>query len=219
MPPSTFAGLPAHALLVHVVVVLVPLTSVLLLLAVFWPAARRKLSLLTMVLGFVSLVSVPLTTQAGEWLEHRTASTDLLRRHAELGDGLLPWVAGLFVVTVLVWLRDRQLSRESPGGTGGSRVDQPRVDQPMPAGVPAGGPGRFEADATMPAGGVDTATRERAAATGWLAGSAAGIVVVVLALAAAVGSVVDTYLIGDAGAKAVWTGSFSDQPVNGGDDG
>ena len=39
---STVNGLPAHVLLVHAVVVLVPLTSLLLVLVAVWPAARRR---------------------------------------------------------------------------------------------------------------------------------------------------------------------------------
>lgn len=39
---STINGLPAHVLLVHAVVVLVPLTAIMLVLAAFWPSARRR---------------------------------------------------------------------------------------------------------------------------------------------------------------------------------
>lgn len=37
---TTLAGLPAHALLVHGVVVLAPLTAVLAILCAVWPARR-----------------------------------------------------------------------------------------------------------------------------------------------------------------------------------
>ena len=39
---STIAGLPAHILLLHFVVVLVPLTAILLIVCALWPAARRR---------------------------------------------------------------------------------------------------------------------------------------------------------------------------------
>ncbi|MFS8197606.1 hypothetical protein ACLVWQ_02860 [Streptomyces sp. CWNU-52B] len=47
-------------------------------------------------------ISVPLTTEAGELLERHVGSGPLVRRHAELGDGLLPWVVALFMVSAAV---------------------------------------------------------------------------------------------------------------------
>jgi hypothetical protein len=40
---TTIAGLPAHPLLVHLIVVLAPGTAVLEILCALWPAARRRL--------------------------------------------------------------------------------------------------------------------------------------------------------------------------------
>ena len=40
---STFNGLPLHILLNHFIVVLGPLTAILAILCVVWPAARRRL--------------------------------------------------------------------------------------------------------------------------------------------------------------------------------
>ncbi|RKS80051.1 hypothetical protein CLV35_0470 [Motilibacter peucedani] len=105
--PTEVNGLPAHVLLVHVVVALVPLTGLLLLLSVFWPAARARIGVALPVLALVTLVSVPVTTHAGEWLEHRVDPDPLVERHAELGDQMLPWAIGLFVVSVLVWAAHR----------------------------------------------------------------------------------------------------------------
>ncbi|WP_416484811.1 DUF2231 domain-containing protein [Streptomyces sp. CL12] len=109
-------GLPAHVLLVHVVVVLVPLTALALVAAAIWPRAARRLGVLLPALGLVSLVSVPLTTSAGEWLERHVDSDPLVRRHTELGDGLLPWALGLFVLAVVVWWAARGSRREGGGG-------------------------------------------------------------------------------------------------------
>ncbi len=96
-------GLPAHVLFVHVIVVLVPLTSVALVASVIWPAWIHRLGVVLPLLALITLASLPFTVHAGEWLEKRTASNALIRRHAELGDTLLPWVLGLFVLTVVVW--------------------------------------------------------------------------------------------------------------------
>ncbi|MER6026153.1 DUF2231 domain-containing protein [Streptomyces sp. NPDC001851] len=109
-------GLPAHVLLVHVVVVLIPLTALALVSAALWPRAARRLGPLLPLLALVALVSVPLTTHAGEWLERHVADDALVRRHTELGDGLLPWALGLFVLAALVWWAARSSAQPRQGG-------------------------------------------------------------------------------------------------------
>ncbi|MER7839039.1 DUF2231 domain-containing protein [Streptomyces sp. NPDC096040] len=104
---STVNGLPAHVLLVHIVVILVPLTALALVAAALWPRAARRLGVVLPALALVALVSVPLTTQAGEWLERHVTDDALVRRHTELGDGLLPWAVGLFVLATVVWWATR----------------------------------------------------------------------------------------------------------------
>ena len=104
---DTINGLPAHILIVHFVVVGVPLAALLLILSALWPAARRRLGLITPIVGILALISVPVATHAGEWLyDHLLGaqSNPLVRRHTQLGDELLPWVIGLAVAAVAVWL-------------------------------------------------------------------------------------------------------------------
>jgi hypothetical protein len=100
---TKFNGLPAHVLFVHFVVVLVPLTALLAIACAVRPRWARRLGLALPALGLLTLGMVPLTTHAGEWLEKRVGDTPLLQRHTALGDGLLPWATGLFLVTALVW--------------------------------------------------------------------------------------------------------------------
>lgn len=121
---STFNGLPAHVLLVHAVVVLIPLSAILLVLTAWWPAARRKLSLFAAVTAGLALVSVPITTEAGDWLEHHLPRTPLLRIHTELGDYMLPWAIALFVATAAVAAREVMRTRRSAG------VDHSLADGP-----------------------------------------------------------------------------------------
>lgn len=109
--PDTINGLPAHVLLVHAVVVLVPLAALLSVLAVVWPAARRKVGVLLPICALVGLVFVPLATQAGEWLEEHVKETALVEKHTSLGDGLLVWALLLFVLATLFWLLDFAPSR------------------------------------------------------------------------------------------------------------
>ncbi|MGY5121477.1 DUF2231 domain-containing protein [Streptomyces sp. 900105755] len=115
---STVNGLPAHVLLVHIVVVLVPLTALALVAAALWPRAARRLGVLLPGIALVALVSVPLTTQAGEWLERNVTEDTLVRRHTELGDGLLPWALGLFVLATVVWWAARRTGQEQAPGEG-----------------------------------------------------------------------------------------------------
>ncbi|MFF4116075.1 DUF2231 domain-containing protein [Streptomyces sp. NPDC001714] len=115
---STVNGLPAHVLLVHIVVVLVPLTALTLVAAALWPRAARRLGVLLPALALVALVSVPLTTQAGEWLERHVTEDTLVRRHTELGDGLLPWALGLFLLATVVWWATRRGGEERAPGQG-----------------------------------------------------------------------------------------------------
>ena len=100
---DTINGLPLHPLLVHVVVVIWPLAAICAVLGVVWPAARRKLGVITPILALIALVFVPLTTSAGESLEKKTPPDALVERHAELGDQALIWAAPLFVFAFLWW--------------------------------------------------------------------------------------------------------------------
>ncbi|MFI2200281.1 DUF2231 domain-containing protein [Streptomyces sp. NPDC020192] len=113
-------GLPAHVLFVHVVIVLIPLTALALVTAALWPRAARRLGVLLPLVAFVALVSVPVTTHAGEWLERHVNDDALVRRHTELGDGLLPWAMGLFVLAAAVWWAGRRPQAE-PGQGGAMR--------------------------------------------------------------------------------------------------
>ncbi|MES4900821.1 MULTISPECIES: DUF2231 domain-containing protein [unclassified Streptomyces] len=108
MSLTVINGLPAHVLVVHFVIVLVPLTALAVVVGAIWPSAARRMGVALPLLALVTLASVPVATSAGEWLEEHVDSDALVRRHAELGDGLLPWVAGLFVLAAAVWWTTRR---------------------------------------------------------------------------------------------------------------
>ncbi len=121
---TTINGLPAHVLLVHAIVVLLPLSSLLLVLSGLWPAARRKLAAPNAILAVLVVILVPITTDAGEWLERRIASTPLVRTHTELGDTAL-WVAiPVALLALVVWWRQRESTTAvpEPEGSGGTAV-------------------------------------------------------------------------------------------------
>jgi len=107
-----FNGLPAHPLLVHLVVVLLPLTAVAAVLVSLWPAAQRKLTFLVPLGAVVGALAVPLTTRAGDELAERIGNPPFIQQHAEYGDQVLPWAAALAATTLVQWLYLR-------GGRGG----------------------------------------------------------------------------------------------------
>lgn len=99
---TTFAGLPAHVLLVHAIVVLAPLTALLAILCAVWPAARQRLVWLVVALAAITLVLTPVTTDAGEWLQRQVGRSPEVHQHAELGDTMVYVAVALLVAAVLL---------------------------------------------------------------------------------------------------------------------
>jgi uncharacterized membrane protein len=103
---STIFGLPAHPLIVHAVVVLVPLAVLSGLTVAVWPAARARYAPLALAVATLALISVPLATHTGEQLEPHVRSSALVERHTHMADGLLPFVIVLWLaLAVLVGVR------------------------------------------------------------------------------------------------------------------
>jgi hypothetical protein len=115
----------------------------------------------TPLIALVTLIAVPITTDAGLWLEARVHITPLIAAHAALGLTMLPWSVAVFIVALLQWAWYRF----------GSRLASSKA--------------------------------LRVVAT---------VVLAVAVAVTAVGSVVTVVRIGEAGARAVWTGSFIETP-------
>jgi cytochrome bd-type quinol oxidase subunit 2 len=113
---TTVFGLPAHALLVHAVVVLAPMTAALEILCALWPAARRRLVWLVLALAAGVVVLVPLTVSAGEWLYNQaTEHAPILEAHEERAQWAIYFALGLLVVAVVQAVQHRAESRsEAP---------------------------------------------------------------------------------------------------------
>jgi uncharacterized membrane protein len=99
---TVFNGLPAHVLLVHFLVVLVPLTALLEIACALWPAVRRgQIVWLTLILAIVTMVLAPITINAGEWLYDLRRDPDpILQQHAQRGGWMIYFSAALLVVAV-----------------------------------------------------------------------------------------------------------------------
>lgn len=150
-------GIPAHPLFVHAVVVLVPLAAIAAILAAVWPKAQAKLGIVMPLLVTAGAASSILAVEAGEWLEERVTETDLVEKHTEAADFVLPWVLTFTVIAWAFWFVSRLIAKAKAA----------------------------EKTPSIPKVVV------------WLL--AAGLVVT------AVGSAAEVYVVGDAGAKAVWS--------------
>jgi uncharacterized membrane protein len=116
---DTIGGIPLHPLIVHAVVVMVPLASLLLLLAALSPRIRAWSGLLTPIATTIALALVPLATQSGEALEKRVEASPALEEHTELGDSLLYFVLVLAIAAWALWFVDRRShTTPSEDGTG-----------------------------------------------------------------------------------------------------
>ena len=86
-------GLPAHPLLVHIPVVVIPLAMLLALVAL-WPRVRRGAAWAAAVLALVGGVGAVLAIGAGESLQDDVRETEMAEEHAEQGDQVeLPAIA------------------------------------------------------------------------------------------------------------------------------
>lgn len=100
---TTIVGLPAHALLVHAIVVLTPLVALLGILCAFWPAARRRFVWLVLVLAAVNLALTPLTVEAGEWLyDRQSVHSAILETHEQRGETMIYFSVALVAVAIAI---------------------------------------------------------------------------------------------------------------------
>ncbi|CAL9621534.1 DUF2231 domain-containing protein [Saccharothrix sp. NPDC042600] len=110
----TIFGLPAHPLLVHAVVVLLPLAAVAAAALAVVPRWRQRYAWPLLGVTVLGVGAVLPAQKTGEQLEARLAGLEnpLIQRHAELGNDLLPFALGFFVVVVALLVAGRLADRE-----------------------------------------------------------------------------------------------------------
>lgn len=113
MEISSLFGLPAHPLIVHAVVVLVPLAAVGAIAVVLSTWVRGHIGWLVAACAVASALLVPLATGSGESLEEGVPQSALLEKHTQMGEQLLPWVLILTVGIVVAMALGHLLSRRS----------------------------------------------------------------------------------------------------------
>src|ERR1700712_569171 len=137
--PKTVNGLPLHPLVVHAVVVLLPLAVIGAIGISLWPAMRRHLGLLVVLVAFLGLLAVPVATSSGEQFRNKLGAEQLVRQHQNYAEKLLPLTAILVVLLALMMVVDLSrrlgpamhtalLPADAPptGGGGGAGAGPPK---------------------------------------------------------------------------------------------
>jgi uncharacterized membrane protein len=96
-------GSPTHALIVHAVVVLLPLSVLCALLLVFVPSSRRAFGLVSVGVALVGCLAVPLAFLSGGDLRQRVPPSPLISHHVALAHQLPP-VAAVFGVVLAAFV-------------------------------------------------------------------------------------------------------------------
>lgn len=102
MEIDTLFGLPAHPLVVHAAVVLLPIAAIALVVVAAIPRARRVYGPIVLGVAIAATIAVGLAQQSGESLEGDVKKTELVEEHTEQGETVLPWAIAVTVVSALV---------------------------------------------------------------------------------------------------------------------
>lgn len=102
MDVSELFGLPAHPLVVHAAVVLLPLAAVATLLCAAIPRLRRPYGPVVLAVAVVATLAVSWAQTSGEELEEQVDETELVEEHTEQGERVLPWAIGVTVAAAAV---------------------------------------------------------------------------------------------------------------------
>jgi tellurite resistance protein TehA-like permease len=95
-------GIPAHPLVVHAAVVLLPLGAIATVIVAALPKARRYYAPIAFGLVLIGTIAVFLAQQSGESLEDRVTETELVEEHTEQGETVLPWAIAVTAVAAAV---------------------------------------------------------------------------------------------------------------------
>jgi hypothetical protein len=110
-------GIPAHPLLVHAVIVLLPLAAIGGLIIAARATWRRRFGLTVLALTAVGVGTVPLATRTGKQLQAVLPANPAVQEHAALGDGLLPFALAFGVAVLLLVIAGRLADRERGADT------------------------------------------------------------------------------------------------------
>jgi uncharacterized membrane protein len=131
MEINNLFGLPAHPLLVHAPIVLVPLCFVAAIFMAAKPEWRRRFGIPTAVLAVISAISVQLAIGSGEELEQRVRESNLIEKHSQFAELARPFVFlfAVALVGIVVWDYVDQ-RRSADASAAGTEVDAVAATSP-----------------------------------------------------------------------------------------
>jgi uncharacterized membrane protein len=110
MDIKTLFGLPAHPLLVHIPVVLIPLAFVGAC-GMFWAPWRSRFGWATAAVLVVAGIFTQLAISSGKTLRHSLEETALMKAHVRIAEEIRPFLLLFFLALVaFLWLERRQRS-------------------------------------------------------------------------------------------------------------
>lgn len=124
------SGVPAHPLLVHIPVVLIPLAAIGALVMLVWPKSRRHIGWITAGIAAVGALGAILAASAGEGLEELLDEhSAALRHHAELGEGARTYsiIFAIVIIAFVVWEYMTHKKAAAAAGSGTSTATSSRT--------------------------------------------------------------------------------------------
>jgi uncharacterized membrane protein len=132
MEINTIFGLPAHPLLVHIPVALIPLCAIGAIVMVVSSRWRRRIGWVVVALAGFTVVASQLAIGSGETLEEAVNETSQVEQHAELGDTFL-WFALVFFLALLGFMIWDTVQRRKAAERGVE--DDPRARSRTPVAI------------------------------------------------------------------------------------
>jgi len=114
---TSLFGLPAHPLLVHIPVVLIPLGAVGAV-AMLWSRVRRVIGWWVCGVLVIAGVATQLAISSGQSLEEYVRESKLVQDHIRIGENIRPWLLLMFLALVGVMVVDRMIARRAEPTTG-----------------------------------------------------------------------------------------------------
>lgn len=112
--PESIGGIPLHPLVVHAVVVLIPLAALGVMAIALVPKWRGRFGVLVVGVAAFATVMVPVATSSGEQLQESRPDSELIDKHAELGNAALYSAIPLLILAVALWWLGRRADRDAP---------------------------------------------------------------------------------------------------------
>jgi uncharacterized membrane protein len=114
MDITNLFGLPAHPLLVHAPIVLIPLAA-LMILGLWWEPFRRRFGWATVAILGVSGIFTQLAISSGQTLRHTLDSdTALVKAHVAIAENIRPWLLLCFIALIAFLVIERRRREDGP---------------------------------------------------------------------------------------------------------